>query len=311
MILVTGGLGFIGSNFISMALAGVFPELSSDEFIILDSQTYAGRIENLGHYAQNPKLKIVIGNICDQRLVDELVQDSSSVIHFAAESHVDRSISGPDIFTQTNIVGTNTLLKSADKWGKRLVIVSTDEVYGSLSSGEATENSSMNPSSPYSASKAAGDLLALSYNKTFGTDIVITRSANNYGENQHEEKFLPTVVRRIVRGERVPVYGNGKNIRNWIHVEDHCRGIIKAWKLGKSGEIYNFSTTDYYENLEICEILLKSRNLSLDRVEFVVDRKGHDFRYGINSDKARNELGWISEHNFLDTVDKLFEWYEI
>jgi dTDP-glucose 4,6-dehydratase len=309
MILVTGGLGFIGSNFVCMGLEGLLPEVEGQDFIILDNQTYAGRITNLGVHGSNPRINIINGDIRNEELVDNLVKEASEIIHFAAESHVDRSIEVPDIFIQTNIVGTGNLIKSADGWKKRLVVVSTDEVYGSLNKGEAKEEDTLNPSSPYSASKAAGDLLALSFFKTFGTDVVITRSTNNYGRNQHEEKFLPTVISRIINGERIPIYGNGRNIRNWIHVEDHCRGIASVLKFGISGEIYNFGTADYYENLQICEILLAHRGQSLGKISFVKDRRGHDFRYGVNSEKARTQLNWKPENNFMDTVENLFNWY--
>ena len=254
-------------------------------------------------------MEIVKGDVRDSILTSELVSRASKVVHFAAESHVDRSIVGPGIFIDTNIIGTSNMVSAADKWGKRLVIVSTDEVYGSLQQGEADENSNLNPSSPYSASKAAADLMAISYQKTFGTDVVITRSANNYGRNQHSEKFIPTVIKSINQNLPIPLYGNGRNIRNWIHVEDHCLGIAMALEKGKSGEIYNFGTSEYLENIEICEILLAYKKDSFSRIEFVADRKGHDFRYGINSEKASNLLGWQPIHNFRDSLESLFECY--
>lgn len=309
MILVTGGLGFIGSNFVSMALQGRLSGFERAEIVILDNFSYAGKVGNLGVHATNPRLQIIKGDVRDTSLVNKLVRDSEIVIHFAAESHVDRSIEGPDIFIDTNIMGTTNMVKAAEMSKKRILIVSTDEVYGSLEEGEADENSTLRPSSPYSASKASADLVALSYQKTFGTDVVITRSANNYGRNQHSEKFIPTVIKCIKNGVPIPVYGNGKNIRNWIHVEDHCIGISIAARKGRSGEIYNFGTSEYFENLEICKLFLNYTNQNHLQIRHVQDRKGHDFRYGVDSTKARVELGWKPNHNFKSSLEELFESY--
>lgn len=309
MLLVTGGLGFIGSNFVTMALEGKLIGLETSEITILDNYSYAASLGNLGVHVSDNKLQIIKGDVRDTFLVNQLVRESECVIHFAAESHVDRSIEGPDVFVETNILGTTNLVNASEKWKKRVLVVSTDEVYGSLGEGEAHEDSNLNPSSPYSASKASADLVALSFYKTFGTDVVITRSANNYGPNQHNEKFIPTVIKSIKTGNPIPIYGNGKNIRNWIHVEDHCSGIAAALHNGKSGEIYNFGTSEYLENLEICKLFLDHANEDYSRISFVEDRKGHDFRYGVNSMKARERLYWKTVHNFSDSVEDLFNSY--
>jgi dTDP-glucose 4,6-dehydratase len=309
MLLVTGGLGFIGSKFVTMALEGKLGGLESSEIAILDNHSYAANLENLGTLVSHQKLQVINGDVRNASLVDQLVSDSDCVIHFAAESHVDRSIEGPSVFIETNILGTTNLVNASEKWKKRILVVSTDEVYGSLDEGEANEDSILNPSSPYSASKSSADLVALSYYKTFGTDVVITRSANNYGPNQHNEKFIPTVIKSIKTGNPIPIYGNGKNVRNWIHVEDHCSGIALALDKGKSGEIYNFGTEEYLENLEICKLFLDYVNEDYSRISFVEDRKGHDFRYGVNSMKARKSLGWKTVHNFNDSVEELFNSY--
>lgn len=311
MILVTGGLGFIGSNFVRMALGGEFVGLETEKIIVLDLQTYAGKLSNLGEFLNASNLELVTGDICDQTLVDYLVNRCDSIVHFAAESHVDRSITGPDIFVTTNVLGTNTLLKAANKWSKRIVVVSTDEVYGSLITEEATEEYPLVPSSPYSASKASADLLAMSYFRTFKTDVVITRSANNYGMNQDREKFIPLIITKLLSGESVPIYGNGQNIRNWIHAKDHCQGIYKALIHGAPGEIFNFGTYDYFRNIDLCKLLIQHSGRSLSQIEFIPDRKGHDFRYGINSVKSRYILDWKPRHKLANSLDDLFEWYTI
>jgi len=311
MILVTGGLGFIGSNFVRMALGGEFVGLETTKIVVLDLQTYAGKLSNLGEFLNASNLEIVTGDICDQTRVDDLVNRCDSIVHFAAESHVDRSITGPDIFITTNVLGTNTLLKAANKWSKRIVVVSTDEVYGSLITEEATEDFPLVPSSPYSASKASADLLGMSYFRTFKTDVVITRSANNYGMNQDREKFIPLIITKLLSGENVPIYGNGQNIRNWIHAEDHCQGIYKALMHGAPGEIFNFGTDDYLKNIDLCKLLIEHSGRSLSQIEFITDRKGHDFRYGINSVKSRNVLDWKPRHKLANSLDDLFEWYTI
>ena len=311
MILVTGGLGFIGSNFVRMFLLGKFPELKNSKVVVLDLQTYAGKLSNLAEFIESKDLEIVIGDICDGVLVDGLVEKCDLIVHFAAESHVDRSITGPDVFVRTNVLGTNTLLRSASKWSKRILIVSTDEVYGSLENEDATESYPLHPSSPYSASKASSDLLGLAYFNTYGTDMIITRSANNYGMNQDREKLIPLAITKILENQKIPVYGTGLNVRNWLHVEDHCNGIYAALIRGKAGEIFNFGSTDYLKNLEICELLLDYAGKKYDELEFVSDRKGHDFRYGIDYEKACSQLGWKPEHKISDSVAKLFEWYRL
>lgn len=309
MILVTGGLGFIGSNFVRMALMNQLNDLDTSSILVLDSATYASDRNNLKEFIGCQSLKIVEGDICNAKIVDELVKEVSSIVHFAAESHVDRSIVDPDIFVRTNVLGTFNLLRAAEKYGRRILYVSTDEVYGSLDNTEATEDYPLRPSSPYSSTKAAGDLLCLAYYKTYGADVVITRSANNYGRNQNQEKLIPTMISAISRNLPIPIYGDGKNVRNWIHVEDHCRGIAKALFDGRSGEIYNFGTDEYFENIELCKLFLNFKKVSDSVIQFRPDRKGHDLRYGVSSEKAKRELDWKPKISLSESLGDLFTWY--
>lgn len=309
MILVTGGLGFIGSNFVNLWLDGKLPIIDTSEVTILDKLTYASDAINLAKFRSDARVNVIIGDVCDERKVNELVEKSNGIIHFAAESHVDNSISSPREFINTNIVGTFNLLQSAAKYGKRIIYVSTDEVYGSISAGEATEESKLNPSSPYSASKAAGDLLALSFFQTFNTDVIITRCVNNFGTHQNEEKLIPTIVSSILKGKKIPIYGSGTNIRNWIDVEDHSRGIASCFVRGESGEIYNFGTQEYLSNLEVCRLFLNYAGASESQIAFVKDRKGHDFRYAVNSAKSREKLDWKPRYSLTQKAGEIFEWY--
>jgi dTDP-glucose 4,6-dehydratase len=308
-LLVTGGAGFIGSNFIHFLMGKNGDSTRELEVTILDSLTYAGKMENLDTFLNMNEIRFIKGDVRNWELVQDLVEQSDEVIHFAAESHVDRSISNPGIFVDTNVKGTQNLLEACKNFGRRIVLVSTDEVYGSLELGFATESDSLNPSSPYSASKASADLLALAYYKTFGLDVIITRCSNNYGPRQHTEKLIPLTIKRSLSGQNIPIYGNGKNIRDWIHVEDHCLGIYLALTSGNAGSVYNFGDVEQATNLEIVKLILNLMNKSESLIEFVEDRPGHDFRYAIDSSLAKNFLGWKPKKRLKTDLIEVIEWY--
>lgn len=308
-LLITGGAGFIGSNLVHYLQSLSSPESPGFEITVLDALTYAGNLKNLTDLASPDLMKFVHGDIRDWALVQNLVAECDAVIHLAAESHVDRSITDPGSFVDTNVRGTLNILEAATEFQKRVVLVSTDEVYGSLESGFANEDFPINPSSPYSASKASADLLALSFHKTFDLDVVITRCSNNYGPRQYPEKLLPLAIGRILRQEHIPVYGNGLNVRDWIHVEDHCEGIYLALTKGSPGRIYNFGDVDQISNLELIGKLLSALNASADLIEFVEDRQGHDYRYAIDSSRAKAELGWKARFNLENDLQAVIGWY--
>ena len=329
-ILVTGGAGFIGSNFIPYFL----DKYENYKIINLDSLTYAGNLENLKEVENSSRYKFIKGDICNQDLVEFIFHeyDIGAVIHFAAESHVDNSIKNPSIFIETNVNGTFNLLNSAYRYwmsspfryrdGYRSPIgrfyhISTDEVYGSLGeSGLFREDTPYAPNSPYSASKASSDMIVRSYHHTYGLDTVITNCSNNYGAKQHSEKLIPTIIRKALSGEPIPIYGDGKNIRDWLFVQDHCYGIDLVFHNGKSGDTYNIGGGNERENLEIaetiCEILDKKvpKKESYKRlITFVEDRAGHDRRYAIDATKIKNELGWRAKESFESGIDKTIDWY--
>jgi len=308
-ILVTGGAGFIGSNLVHYLQNQ--SDLNSDqlEITVLDALTYAGNIDNLSGLPQPQKMHFVHGDVRDWGLVQKLIQESDEIFHLAAESHVDRSITNPGIFIETNVQGTLNILEASRKFSKRVVLVSTDEVYGSLSTDFADEDYPLNPSSPYSASKASADLLAISFYKTFGLDVIITRCSNNYGPRQFPEKLIPQSIQKILKRERIPVYGNGQNIRDWIHVDDHCAGLALAMNRGKSGRIYNFGDVDKTTNIEIVECLLEILGESSNLIEYVEDRLGHDFRYAINSSRSKNELDWAPSKDLSTSLANVAAWY--
>jgi dTDP-glucose 4,6-dehydratase len=308
-LLITGGAGFIGSNLVHFLDKKLNSKSMAAEFVVLDSLTYAGNINNLSELVYRSKVSLIEGDVRDLKTVSNLVESVDGVFHLAAESHVDRSISNPSIFVDTNVLGTFNLLEAATKHQKRIIIVSTDEVYGSLSDEYATEESRLNPSSPYSASKAAGDLMSLAYWKTFGTNVTVTRCSNNYGVRQYPEKLIPLAINRLAKGQRVPIYGNGLNIRDWIHVEDHCAGLWKAFKNGEPGEVYNFGGVDHLTNIEVIQSILNSMNMDTSHLEFVKDRPGHDFRYAVNANKAKQYLGWEPRYSFANTVQDTVDWY--
>ena len=309
-LLVTGGAGFIGSNFVHYLVNSEDAQSGGLQIIVLDVLTYAGNLENLKGLPEKAQVRFVEGDVRNWQIVEELVKNSDEVIHFAAESHVDRSISEPGIFIDTNVKGTLNLLDASKMHKKRMVLVSTDEVYGSLESGFAKEEDILNPSSPYSASKASADLLALAYHRTYGLDVIVTRCSNNYGARQYPEKLIPLTIKRIIDGKKIPVYGQGTNIRDWIHVEDHCEGLYLALSKGSPGRIYNFGDVDQITNIEIVSQLLTIMNQSTDLIEFVEDRLGHDFRYAIDASRARNELGWKAQKNLLSALPEVVNWYK-
>jgi len=308
-LLVTGAAGFIGSNFVRMIVSGDLPGIS--RIIVLDKLTYAGRRENLDFAADISSYSFVEGDICDSSLVTSLLQDVDAVINFAAESHVDRSILGATDFVQTNIVGVQVLLDGINSSGRaiRFLQVSTDEVYGSIESGSWTEDWPLQPNSPYSASKASGELLARSYNKTHGMDVVITRCSNNYGTHHFPEKLIPLFITNLIEGKKLPVYGTGKNIRDWLHVDDHCRGIYQVLMNGRSGEVYNIGGGRELTNNEITSLILDAMGANKSSIEYVEDRKGHDLRYSVDWTKIKRELGYEPKVKFEEGLRETIQWY--
>lgn len=307
-ILVTGGAGFIGSNFIHYII-----NKYNDEVVNLDKLTYAGNKENLKNIEDRTNYTFIRGDIADKTLVDRLVSNNVDVIiNFAAESHVDRSINDPSIFIKTNIQGTQVLLEAAKKYEvKKFIQISTDEVYGSLGpDGFFTEESPLAPNSPYSASKASADLLVRAYHKTYGLPVNITRCSNNFGPFQYPEKLIPLFVTNALDDKSLPLYGDGQNIRDWLHVKDHCRAIDLVLRKGKAGEIYNIGGNNEYTNLEITREILKILNKPENLIEFVEDRPGHDRRYAIDSSKIQKELGWKAEYSFIEGLKETIEWYK-
>ena len=307
-VLVTGGAGFIGSNFLKMVLHD--PESRINSLTVLDALTYSGNLANLKDCLKNPKLEFVKGDIRNKNLVQSLVQTNDAIINFAAESHVDRSINSREEFISTNVVGTQVLLDAAIEFNiERYLQISTDEVYGSITTGSAKEDHRLEPNSPYSASKAAGDLLVRSYVQTFGLNASITRSSNNYGPFQHTEKLIPRFITNLIKNKTVPIYGDGSNIRDWIHVDDNCRGILKVFSSGGSGEIYNIGGNNEITNLEITKLLLRELNKNESQIEYVADRLGHDFRYSIDSTKIATELGFKPDLDFKSGLNQVVKWY--
>ena len=305
-ILVTGGDGFIGSHFVRKLLS------TSDlkRVMILDNLTYAGREDNLTEFQNDSRFNFIKGDIRDKKIVEELVQEVEFIVNFAAESHVDRSISDSSNFISTNISGTHTLLEAVKKrGGVRFLQVSTDEVYGSISHGQWTEDSPLLPNSPYSASKASADLLVRAYNVTHKVDTVTTRCSNNFGSHQFPEKLIPLSIINLIRGRNIQIYGNGLNIRDWLHVKDHCEGIFLALIKGKSGSVYNFGADAEKTNLEIAYLILDQMGLDQTRMEFVTDRLGHDLRYSVSFDKARSELGFEPKIPFEAGMKETIGWY--
>ena len=310
-ILVTGGAGFIGSNFVRMALQNKFPNFEVTKLTVLDLLTYAGDKENLKPIQNDSRFEFVKGDIRDLNLATKLMSNHEYVVHFAAESHVDRSIEGGSEFVSTNVMGTQVLLDAARNSNvKRFLHVSTDEVYGSISEGSWPEDHPLLPNSPYSASKAGSDLLVRAYNRTHKLDTVITRCSNNYGHYQFPEKVMPLFITNILEGKKVPLYGNGLNVRDWLHVDDHCRGIALALVKGKAGEVYNIGGGTELTNIELTHKILKAMNVGEEFIQPVEDRKGHDLRYSVDISKISKELGYKPEVDFDKGLQETINWYK-
>ena len=309
-LLVTGAAGFIGSNFVRRLLSGDYPNHTGSSVTVLDKLTYAGVRQNLDPIADYPRYRFVQGDICDGDLLADLVPGHDAIVHFAAESHVDRSITGASDFVLTNVLGTQKLLQAAlDARVGRFVHVSTDEVYGSIDEGSWTEDEPLLPNSPYSASKASSDLLARSYHRTFGLDVVITRCSNNYGPYQFPEKVIPLFVTNLMDGQQVPLYGDGLNVRDWLHVDDHCRGIQLVLDGGRAGEIYNIGGGTELTNRELTYQLLAAMGAGQQMIRLVEDRKGHDRRYSVDISKISAELGYKPEVPFDAGLAQTIQWY--
>ncbi len=308
-ILVTGGAGFIGSNFVRHMLESH----AQYPIVNFDKLTYAGNLENLEGCENNRSYHFIKGDISDRALVGSTVKEYGidTVVNFAAESHVDRSIRGPSIFIETNVSGTNVLLEVAKDEGiERFIQISTDEVYGSLGpTGKFSESTPLHPNSPYAASKAAADLLAMAYHHTFGLPVVITRCSNNYGPYQFPEKLIPLMIASALDNKSLPVYGDGQNVRDWLHVRDHCRAIDEVVHKGKAGEVYNIGGNNEWKNIDLVKLLLKKLGKSEKLITFVRDRPGHDKRYAIDSSKIQQDLGWKPGYTFEEGVSETVDWY--
>jgi len=306
-VLVTGGAGFIGSNFLRY-MVNKYPNY---DFINLDALTYCGNLENLKDIEDKDNYSFVKGNVCDRELVNCIVENVDYIVHFAAESHVDRSIEDPGIFIKSNILGTQTLLDASKKNDiRKFLQVSTDEVYGSLGSeGYFTEQTPLQANSPYSASKAGADLMVRAYHNTFDLPVNITRCSNNYGPYQFPEKLIPLMISNAIENKELPVYGDGKNIRDWLHVYDHCTGIDLVLHKGKAGEVYNIGGHNERANIDIVKLILKELDKPESLIKFVSDRLGHDRRYAIDSSKIRRDLGWKPKYTFEEGIIETIHWY--
>ncbi|MBM7770062.1 dTDP-glucose 4,6-dehydratase [Actinokineospora baliensis] len=309
-VLVTGGAGFIGSHYVRQALGGAYPSLADAEVVVLDKLTYAGNRANLDPVADSERLRFVEGDICDADLVRATMAGVDLVVHFAAESHVDRSILGAADFVLTNVLGTQTLLQAAvDAGVGRFVHVSTDEVYGSIDVGSWPETHPLEPNSPYAASKASSDLMARAFFRTHGLPVCVTRCSNNYGPYQFPEKVIPLFTTNLVDGEKVPLYGDGLNVRDWLHVDDHCHGIQLVVDGGRPGEIYNIGGGTELTNRELTDLLLAATGTDESFVRPVVDRKAHDRRYSVDITKIATELGYAPRVSFQDGLADTVAWY--
>jgi dTDP-glucose 4,6-dehydratase len=305
-LLITGGLGFIGSNFI----LEVLKNNPNYEITNVDASLYGSNKMNLSEIENNDNYKFVRGNITDKTLMEKLILENDTIINFAAESFVDRSISEAKPFLDSNVIGVFTILEILKKYKKKLIHISTDEVFGSLKNETANEKFRFNPSSPYSATKASSELLINSYNLTYDCDCIITRCTNNYGPRQYPEKLIPKVILLAQNDKKIPIYGNGKNVRDWIFVNDHCNAIFEVLEKGKSGESYNISSKYELDNITIVETILEIMGKSLDLIEFVEDRPGHDFRYSLDSSKISKEIGWKNKTSFEEGIKKTINWYQ-
>jgi dTDP-glucose 4,6-dehydratase len=309
-VVVTGGAGFIGSHYVRQALSGAYPGFEPEVLTVLDLLTYAGSRANLAPVEADERLRFVVGDICDPAIVKQTLSDADLVVHFAAESHVDRSIEGAADFVRTNVVGTQTLLQGALEAGvERFVHVSTDEVYGSIDNGSWTEDFPLSPNSPYAASKASSDLIALAFHRTHGLNVSVTRCSNNYGPYQFPEKVIPLFVTNLLDGLRVPLYGDGLNVRDWLHVDDHCRGIQLVAGNGRAGEVYNIGGGTELTNRELTYRLLEATGRDESAIRPVADRKGHDRRYSVDITKSSTELGYRPRVDLGTGLDETVAWY--
>ncbi len=305
-VLITGGCGFIGSNFIR----GFLKSHPDWKVINFDKLTYCGNRQNAADFEKHPSYQFIQGDICDSKLVAETMKQAEAVIHFAAETHVDRSIESAEDFLMTNMIGTYTLLEAAKRSSvKRFIHISTDEVYGSISVGAAKEEDSLAPNSPYSASKAGADLLARSYWKTYGFPVIITRTTNNYGPYQFPEKVLPLFITNLLENKTVPLYGDGRNCRDWVYVEDNCAALELVFDKGVAGQIYNIAGEQEKNNLELTRTILKEMGQGEDKIRYVEDRLGHDFRYSVDSQKI-SALGFKPKYSFIEGLRKTIQWYK-
>jgi len=309
-ILITGAAGFIGSHYVRTMLSGGYPGYETADVTVLDKLTYAGNRANLDPVAASPRLRFVQGDICDAALLADLLPGHDAVVNFAAETHVDRSISGAADFVVTNVVGVQTLFQAClDARVPRVVQVSTDEVYGSIGHGSWSEGHPLEPNSPYAAAKAAADLLARAYVRTHGLDVTITRCSNNYGPYQFPEKVIPLFVTNLLRGDKVPLYGDGLNVREWLHVDDHCRGVQLVLERGRAGEVYHIGGGPELTNRELTQRLLDACGATWESVQMVEDRKAHDRRYSLDCSKISAELGYVAQVDFEAGLAGTIAWY--
>ena len=307
-LLVTGGAGFIGSNFVRRIVDGTFSGIS--QVTVLDKLTYAGTLKNLEMLPEN-SFEFIRGDISDPGLVSDLVKRSDAIVNFAAESHVDRSITGARDFIETNVLGVQNLLAAAlTSEVKTFVQISTDEVYGTISKGSWDEDFPLLPNSPYSASKASADLICRSYNRTFGMDVRVTRCSNNYGPYQFPEKIIPLFITNLIEDKKVPLYGKGLNVRDWLHVDDHCQGIFAVLTAGKPGNIYNIGGGRELTNRELTDLILRKFSRDDSSIEYVADRLGHDLRYSVSHEKITGELGYQPKIKFEEGLEQTIEWYK-
>lgn len=306
---ITGGAGFIGSNYVRGLLDGRWGH-NVERVTVFDAFTYAGNIANLEPVHDDPRLYVVRGNICNPHEIRPVIEGHDVVVHFAAESHVDRSIDSSSIFTATNVLGTHQMLEVAKEVGTPIFVhISTDEVYGSIDSGSWNENEPLLPNSPYAASKAGSDLVARSFFRTYGMDVRITRCSNNFGIYQYPEKVIPLFITNLIQGKKVPLYGDGLNVRDWLHVDDHCRGIDLVVDDGQAGEIYNIGGGTEMSNRALTSLLLQECGAGDEMIDYVQDRLGHDRRYSVNWDKIKHELGYSPLHSLSTSLAEIVQWY--